>query len=582
MAPRAIARLGVNATAIRKGELSESPGSARPYDRATVPMPVTGACAPGAIAWDMSFRVTSWSAGAQALLGYSASDVIGKSGVDILGQAGSTGTIAQLRHVIETRRCGIRVVSRVRSKDGRSIVCEWYHAPVFDASGAHVGFASSVSRAGGIERRAEPVVLRDGLTGLPSLALFMDRLEHALAAAPADADLALFAIEIDRLGDVDDSNGRDFSRALMREAGARIAAALRAGDSLARRDGARFLALLPESGGRAGAMAIAQRILDCFDDPFRIGSRRVDRAASVGIAQFPGDGGDGHALLRCADRALEGAKQLGGCTVACAGATTPDEPERVSLERDLRLAVERQEFELQYQPQFDLRSGALCGVEALLRWRHPQRGLLTPSDFVAVAEETGLIVPIGTWALRAACEAMRGWQDSGVGVPRITINVSGKQFRRRFIDEVAQALCDTDVDPAVLELEFTESVTMQSTQTCLRLLDELKSFGVRLAIDDFGVGYSSLAFLARLPVDSLKIDRFFVGDCSTNPANAAIVRAIVTMAAGLDLEVTCEGVETEEQADFVRALGCEAAQGFLFSAPIPLAAVPAFVAGLAG
>jgi len=537
--------------------------------------------AAGAIVWDQHFNVVSWSRGAQALFGYSSLEVIGKNGFDILALTSSRRTIAELRHAIESRRSGIHVVSRARSKDGRSIVCEWYHAPVFDASGAPAGFASAVSVAPGMERSSEPVMLRDDVTGLPSLALFTDRLEHALAAAPAGADLAVFSIEIDRLGEVDDPNGRDATRALMREAAARVSTVLRAADTLAYRDGDHFVALLPDAGGGAGAAAIAQRVVECFEDPFHFESRRIDRSASIGVALFPGDGACASALLLCADLALQRARQLGSSTVQC-GSATIAEPEHISLEEDLRLALERREFELHYQPQFDLRSGALCGVEALLRWNHPQRGLLGPSDFVAVAEETGLIVPIGTWVLRSACETMRRWQDLGVGVSRVTINVSGKQFQRRFVDDVAQALCDSDVDPAALELEFTETVTMRSTHSCLRLLDDLKSFGVRLAIDDFGVGYSSLAFLARLPVDALKIDRLFIGDCATNPANEAIVRSIVTLAAGLDLEVTCEGVETQEHADFIRSLGCEAAQGFLFGPALRPYAVPGYIARISG
>jgi EAL domain-containing protein (putative c-di-GMP-specific phosphodiesterase class I) len=290
---------------------------------------------------------------------------------------------------------------------------------------------------------------------------------------------------------------------------------------------------------------------------------------------FPDDGLDTEAMLHCADVAIHDARRLGGGAFQCYAATS-GATEAVSLEGDLRFALERGEFELHFQPQVDLRDGTLCGVEALVRWRHPARGLLFPSDFVTLAEQTGAIVPIGLWVLRSACETMRRWKDAGAGIPRITVNVSGRQFGRRFVDEVAQALCDTDVDPAALELEFTETLTMQSTESFLHLLDELKSFGVRLAIDDFGVGYSQLASLSRLPVDSLKIDRLFVGDCLTNPSNAAIVRGIVTMAAGLDLSVVAEGVESTEQADFLRSLGCDAAQGYLYDPALPLEAIPVF------
>ena len=534
----------------------------------------------GAIVWDPHFNVVSWNSGAHALFGFASSEVAGRNAFDVLALTGSRTDIAELRHAIETRRAGIRVVSRVRTKDGRSVACEWYHAPVFDAAGVLEGFASAVAVARDADRSDERVALRDGLTGLPSVALLQDRVEHAMATGLREhTDVAVLAIDVDRAhdADVDETEGSNIREALLRDVAGRLTTSLRTADSLARREDGSFLALLTNVGGRLGVTAIAQRILSSFDEPFRVGSHRLDRSASVGIALFPEDGRDAKAMLRCADVAIRGAKQLGGSAFQCYGAA-PGTAQRVSLEQDLRMSLERDELELHYQPQFDLRSGALCGVEALVRWRHPSRGLLYPSDFLTLAEEAGLIVPVGTWVLRSACEAMREWKDSGVAVPRITVNVSGGQFRRRFVDEVARALCDTDVDPAALELELTETVTVRSIEACPHLLDELKSFGVRLAIDDFGVGPSSIADLARMPIDSLKIDRHFVGDCMTNPSNAAIIQAVLTMAAGMDLEVVAEGVESLEQADFLRSLGCDAAQGFWFSPALRFGSIPGFIA----
>jgi diguanylate cyclase (GGDEF)-like protein/PAS domain S-box-containing protein len=552
------------------------PSPLRAADAGTVTTLTATAGGVGAIVWDLRFNVVSWSAGAQALFGYAPSEVIGKNGFDILALTSSRRDVAELRHAIETRRSGVHIVSRVRTKDGRSVDCEWDHAPVFDAAGVTTGFASAVSLTRETDRGLELVTLRDRVTGLPSSALFMDRLEHAVGVGPrAHADLALLSIAVDQARDGRDGDDVRTRETFLREVAQRLMDSLRMGDSLARRDDDSFLAMLTGVGGRSGAIAAAQRLVNCFDGPFHIESQRLDRSASIGIALFPDDGRDAETMLHCADVAIHDARRLGGgafqCYAATAGAT-----EAVSLEGDLRFALERGEFELHFQPQVDLRDGKLCGVEALVRWRHPARGLLFPSDFVTLAEQTGTIVPIGLWVLRSACETMRGWNDAGVGIPRITVNVSGRQFGRRFVDEVAQALCDTDVDPASLELEFTETLTMQSSESFLQLLDELKSFGVRLAIDDFGIGYSQLASLSRLPVDSLKIDRLFVGDCLTNPSNAAIVRGIVTMAAGLDLSVVAEGVESTEQADFLRSLGCDSAQGYLYDTALPLEAVPVF------
>jgi EAL domain-containing protein (putative c-di-GMP-specific phosphodiesterase class I) len=296
---------------------------------------------------------------------------------------------------------------------------------------------------------------------------------------------------------------------------------------------------------------------------------------------FPGDGEDAEALLQSADAALLRAKAL-GCDGYQFSVSAAIESDKMSLERDLRQAINRDQLELHYQPQIDFRTGSICGAEALVRWRHPTRGLLPPSEFVQLAEESGLIIPIGAWVLRTACASMRAWLDAGIVVPRMTVNVSGRELRRRMIDDVAKVLCDTNIDPGTLELELTETVTMRSSETQPQLLDELKAFGIRLAVDDFGVGYSSLAYLQRFPIDTLKIDRLFVRDCLTNRINRAIVEAIVAMAHGMKLEVVAEGVETREQADFLRRLGCDGAQGFLYSRPLPAADFEKLVARTPG
>jgi diguanylate cyclase (GGDEF)-like protein/PAS domain S-box-containing protein len=560
-----IARVDASAEAVIQARFVD----AQPRDAASTAFSHAGRDAVGAILWDLDFRVKSWSPAAERLFGYTQAELEGTNALERIASPGIRVDVVGLRHTLLTQRNGIRLVSHAVTKNGSNVDCEWFHAPVLDAQGAPCGFASAVSVLGGVGRAGRRAALQDALTGIPSTALFMDRLERAVASASRDrAGLAVFLIDVDHFASVNGALGHRVGDALLKEVARRLAISLRHADSFARLGGDKFLALLGNVGGRDGASHIARRILQTFEEPFLIESHRLVQTASIGISQYPDDGLDAETLLARADAAMYGAKELGRDTfqfyAATAGASN-----RMSLERALRDAIERNEFELYFQPQIDLRSGTVCGVEALLRWHHPQRGLLMPSDFVALAEETGLIVPIGTWVLRTACAAMRTWKDAGICVPRITVNVSGRELRRRLVDEVAQVLCDTNVDPDSLELELTETVTMRSSETHPYLLDELKSFGVRLAVDDFGVGYSSLAYLQRFPIDTLKIDRLFVGDCLTNRVNGAIVQAIVTMAHGMELDVVAEGVETIEQAEFLRSIGCDGAQGFLYSPPLP-------------
>ena len=531
----------------------------------------------GAIVWDLAFNVVSWNEGATALFGYAEVEIRGKPALEVLAKPSARADVAELRHLLLTQRAGTTFAADAVTKDGRTIACEWCHAPVLDADGKPAGFASSVVSIGGPAREERRAPLRDALTGVPSTAVFMDRLERAVtSAARAKTDVAVLLLDLDNFAIVNGAIGHRCGDALLRAVAGRLSRALRDADSIARLGGDKFLVLAPNVGGEGGASALALRMLNCFAEPFCIDEHRLVQSASIGIGIFPDDAGDADGLVSCADVAMSAAKELGRDVFAFFGATAGG-PDRISLERDLRLAVDRDELELHFQPQIDLRTGELCGAEALVRWRHPVRGLLMPSDFVALAEETGLIVPIGGWVLRTACAAMRAWNEAGIGVPRVTINVSGRELRRRFVDDVAQVLCDTDVDPNSLEIELTETVTMRSGETPPQLLDELKSFGVRIAVDDFGVGYSSLTYLQRFPLDTLKIDRMFVGDCLTNRVNAGIVRGIVTMARGMELDVVAEGVESRDQADFLKELGCEIAQGYFFSRPLPLDEFARFV-----
>ena len=532
-----------------------------------------------AIRWTPGFIVESWSAGARDLFGYEAHEMIGKAALDLISAPAYRRSAASLSGRLEAARCGVREVAHVRTKEGRTFVCEWMHAPILDAGGAIVGFASAASEYAGASRKPIAVErpLRDRLTGLASAALTRDRIDRALARATRDgSEAAVYRIDLDHFAAINDSFGHRGGDALLIAVADRLTRSLREVDTVGRLEGDHFAVLAGGLTGPETVAALARRIVDCFAMPFDAEGHQIFATASVGVAAYPSDGGDADTLFRCAEAAASHAKALGRDTFHICGGLAA--AERSTLARDLRFALERGELELHYQPQIDFRSGAIAGAEALIRWKHPRRGLLGPSDFIALAEETGLIIPLGSWVLRAACTAVRSWQEQGIALPRITVNVSGRELRRRLVDDVARVLCDTNVDPSTLELELTETVTMRSSETHPHLLDELKSFGVRLAVDDFGVGYSSLAYLQRFPIDTLKIDRLFVGDCLTNPVDRAIVEAIVAMAHGMSLEVVAEGVETAEQASFLRSLGCDGAQGYLFSRPLPQAEFAALLA----
>lgn len=524
-----------------------------------------------AFGWDLDCRVTSWSAGAEHLFGYAATEMFAPGGLAAIALHGGEIDFAKLRAEMIAARCGVSHTARAVTKGGRIVTCEWHHAPVLDARGSPIGFASTAAdAASGIrDKHLRRASLTDPVTGVASSNLFMDRLERTIAdSARSRFGVGLFLIDLDDFASMNKAFGYRAGDALLRTVAERLAGCLRDADSLARLGGDKFVVLLPRVGGSAGACAIAQRALDCFAEPFLVGADRYVQTASVGIALYPDDARDADSLVRCADSAMKRAKDL-GCDSYQFCSPSSSASDRLSLERALRTAVERGELEVHFQPQVDLRTGTVIGAEALVRWRHPSRGLLNPAEFLPAAEETGLIIPIGAWVLRTACAAMRSWNDAGISLARLTVNVSGRELRRRMVDDVAKVLCDTNIDPDSLELDLTETAALRSSESNPHLLDELRSFGVRLAIDGLGVGWSSFGFLQRIPVDVLKIDRTLMEDCLTSRVSAAIVRAVVAMAHDVGIEAAAEGVQTSAQADFLAEIGCDVAQGFLYGPALP-------------
>ena len=431
-----------------------------------------------------------------------------------------------------------------------------------------------------IEQRMRHLANHDELSGLPNRRLLLDRLAQAIALARRGGELlAVLFLDLDRFKTVNDSLGHSVGDQLLRTVAQRIVATVREGDTVARIGGDEFVVVLPRIDTGPHASLVAGKVMEALSQPLHIEGHDLRVTGSIGIAVFPHDGTTPDMLLRNADAAMYHAKEAGRDNQQFfAAPMNVAAAQRLSLENDLHLALERGELFLHYQPRIDLAAARLVGVEALVRWQHPTRGVLHPGGFIAVAEETGLISRLGEWVLREACRQHLAWRESGVPEFPIAVNLSPRQFRQRDIAERIGAVLDENrVAPALLELEITETTLMQHTEQTLATLQRLSRMGLALAIDDFGIGYSSLSYLKRFPVDQLKIDQSFVRDLGSDPANAAIVATIATLARNLKLEVVAEGVETAEQLEGVRACGCGQAQGYLFSRAVPGEQVPALV-----
>jgi diguanylate cyclase (GGDEF)-like protein len=421
----------------------------------------------------------------------------------------------------------------------------------------------------------------DALTGLRNRASYKELLAQALTAAHRGRrQVAAFFIDLDAFGRINDSLGHDLGDELLRQVAGRLRACCQPGDDpahpgeradVARMGGDEFTVLLSSMAGSEEAVGLARRILTTFAPHFSLGTHEVFVTPSIGIAVSPDDGDDVETLLTHADTAMYEAKNQGGNGYQLySRSMNATALQRLTLENDLRRALERSEFVLHYQPIFDTASRAIVGAEALVRWRHPTLGMLMPGEFIAIAEENGLIVPMGEWVLRTACAQNRAWQRAGLPPVRIVVNLSGRQLRQGTLTETVRAALEaSDLEPRWLGLELTESMLMERQHEGIAALQALRSMGLRLSIDDFGTGYSSLSYLKHFPVDTLKIDRCFVRDLTTVPDDAAITSAIIAMAHALDLKVVAEGVETEEHLTFLRSQGCDEVQGHLLGRPAP-------------
>ena len=426
------------------------------------------------------------------------------------------------------------------------------------------------------EERARHLAHHDILTGLPNRLALLIRLGQTLPEARRRGwNVGLMFIDLDRFKIINDTLGHSVGDDLLREVASRLAGTIRESDMVARLGGDEFVIVLPDISSAPAAANIAGKIITALSHPIQVDKHQLHTSPSIGISLFPADGPDGDTILRNADTAMYHAKAAGRNNYQFyAEEMNQAANERLHLENKLRQAVSRGEFALAFQPQFDARTRRPTGVEALIRWHHPEEGIISPDRFIPVAEETGLIVPIGEWVLAEACREVKAWQDAGLPPLRVAVNLSARQLQRRdFCETVAGALAHSGLAPELLELEITESVVMENPQEAIRILSALHRMGISLAIDDFGTGYSSLAYLKLFPIDHLKIDRSFVRDIETDLNDRAIAMGTIALAHSLGLNVIAEGVESEDQLEILSANGCNEIQGYLLSPPLnPMAA----------
>lgn len=412
----------------------------------------------------------------------------------------------------------------------------------------------------------------DVLTDLPNRLLFNDRLEHALERASREnRRVGVLFLDLDNFKPINDGLGHPVGDKVLQAVGQRLRTLVRGDDTVARIAGDEFAIILEEVSDSQGIAQVASKIVSAFELPLHVEDHELHVTMTIGISIFPEDGGNAVALVKNADAAMYRAKERGKSRYCFYTLDLTEAAlERLQIENELRAAIKQQEFSVYYQPQYSLTTGQLTGAEALVRWQHPENGLISPDRFIPLAESTGLIVPLGAWVLRVACIQTKAWLKAGYEIQRIAVNVAGQQIQHSgFVNTVRTVLQETRLDPQCLELEVTESFIMEQSGDAIKTLEKLRSLGVHLAIDDFGTGYSSLSYLKRLPINKLKVDRSFVRDIPQDTDDEAITKAVIAMGKSLQLKIVAEGVETEEQLSFLRSEGCDEVQGYLYSPPVP-------------
>ncbi|CAN7446858.1 EAL domain-containing protein [Acidovorax sp. LjRoot129] len=530
---------------------------------------------------DLNYIVSSWNPAAQRMFGWSAEEAIGQR-VRFIPKDREH----EYDNIATRLRNGesLDQVEAVRQRrDGSLIHISLSTAPLFTADGqphANIFLVADITQRKLAEQQLQFQAFHDALTGLPNRLLLQDRFEQAKARANrANQRLMLLFLDLDNFKSINDTLGHDSGDAFLQQIATRLGTCLRETDTISRQGGDEFLILLPDLDQVDDATLVLAKLMEQMQLPFDAAGQEISTSVSMGVTIFPDDGTSFESLLKKADMAMYKAKSDGRNTYRFFdGAMDVEAVEHQFIRNGLRRALERNEFVLHYQPQIDLASGAIIGVEALIRWIHPQRGVVSPARFIPVAEESGLIVPIGDWVLREACRQAVAWQHAGLPELCMAVNLSAVQFKRDSVEQsVINALEESRLNPALLELELTESILIQNVEGVLNSVKRLKLLGVKLSIDDFGTGYSSLSYLKRFDIDKLKIDQSFVRDLGSDPDDAAIVRAIIHLARSLNLRTIAEGVETADMLHQLCAFGCDEAQGYHFARPMAADDVASYI-----
>jgi diguanylate cyclase (GGDEF)-like protein/PAS domain S-box-containing protein len=515
----------------------------------------------------------------ERITGYAAEEVIGRVGRFLLRDDMAQPALEGIRAALREKREGQATLRNYR-KDGSLFWNELHIAPVHDLMGESithfVSVINDVSERVRYQQALEYQATHDSLTGLANRSLLNDRIEQAIAWAKRNNNVVgVMLLDLDHFKRINDASGHTAGDALLKEVAQRLRGCVRETDTVARLGGDEFVVILTDLPQPDDIDHIAQKVLGVLARPIELVGRDVQVTASIGLALYPRDGDHGDVLMRYADMAMYRVKEHGRNSVRQfvpeMGNTAIS---RLDMEAAMRRALDRGEFLLHYQPKVDLASERMVGVEALVRWQHPQIGLVHPIEFIRLAEETGLILPLGEWVLQEACRQQAQWALDGYGDMRVAVNMSARQFRLDNLTERVRSVIEqTGSNPSKIILEMTESMVMQDADTTRMTLGALKELGLGLSLDDFGTGYSSLSYLRRFPINELKIDRSFINDIHTNEDDAAIARAIVAMAKSLSLSVVAEGVERKQQAELLREMGCHHGQGYLYARPMTAQAV---------
>ena len=508
-------------------------------------------------------------------------ELLGRPVLELFHPDYRESVMERMRQTLKGNRPALAAERKILTLDGAALEVEVAASPFTHRGKASVQVVMrDIAERKRAEERLSYLAQYDSLTSLPNRDLFRDRLDQTVAQARRSGQpAAVLFLDLDLFKLVNDTLGHAIGDELLKQVASRLGECIRSGDTVGRLGGDEFSVILSNLGKPEDASLVAQKIIDALSKPYSLGGHERFVTASIGITLYPADAADSEMLIMNADTAMYRAKELGRNNYQFFTQKMNERAmQRMRMEASMREALERGEFLLHYQPKVEIASGAICGIEALLRWAHPERGLVSPADFIPVLEETGLIIPVGDWVTREACRQIRAWQQTGLKVLPVAVNLSARQFQQKGLEAgVRGILRDTGADPSLLQFEITESLLMNDPEGASRTLHGLKEAGVKLSVDDFGTGYSSLAYLKRFPLDTLKIDRAFIKDIVTDPDDAAITLAVISLAHSLKLKVVAEGVETEAQLNLLALHSCDEMQGYYFSRPVAAAELEAML-----